>query len=429
VSDGFAIAAVTAVIRRTLLEAFSASNLSDVTGPISVTAEPPDRVIQGNGPEPTQVNIFLHQVSTNAGFRNMELPSRNQAGDRVSGEPLAIDLHYFVTAYGSDMFEAEMLLGHAALALHENATLTREGIARALSPVPPDPSVPDALTTSGIESQMELIKILPEAVATEDMSRLWSAIQGQYRPTIAYRVSVLLIEPRGAGAPALPVRSPGGGAVAVVTLRLDSVEARTGAADPILFNSTVVLSGRDFVLGEMTVEMGDTVATPADEDIATSSMSLDLSGFPVRAGIQAVRAVRTRQLEPAPATPVIDFSNTLAVAIRPQVTGSVVNLTDTDTVDGVPVASGDITLTLSPAVGRRQAATVLLNTPGAPGAHRLNAPPNNGAADGVEQVTEIAFPFRRIPRGTYLMRLSVDGAESLLTTDGGGVYDGPEVTL
>ncbi len=430
-SDGYAIAAVTAVIRRTILEAFAAASLSDVVGTIPVTADPPDRVIPPNTPDPTQINIFLRQISRNAAFRNMDLPGRNHAGELVGGPPLALDLHYFITAYGADIFHSEMLLGHATLALHENETLTREGIARALSPVPPDPLVPAVLTTSGIEAQMELIKIVPEAVDSEEMSRLWSAIQGQYRPTAAYRASVVLIEPRGKGAPPPPVRAPSGHAVSFVDLRLDAVEAETATTDPITAASTIALIGGDFVRGEMSVEIGERTATPADADISTGRMTLDLSGMlpPPRAGLQAVRIIRNRQLDPAPATPISDVSNTIGAAIRPEITGSVVNISSTDTVDGVPVASGDVTLTISPPVGRQQAARILLNVAGAPGAHQLDAPPNNGAGTGVDEVTVIAFPFRRIPRGSYLIRLSIDGAESLLTVDGGGVYDGPEVTI
>ncbi len=430
-SNGFAIAAVTAVIRRTLLEAFAATNLSDVVGNIGVTAEPPDRIILPGNSDPTQVNIFLRQISTNPAFRNWDLPSRNHNGDPVSGPPLAIDLHYFVTAYGADMFYAEMLLGHAALALHEYATLTREWIARALAPVPPDSSVPAELTSSGIGAQLEIIKLLPEPVDSEEMSRLWSAIQGQYRPTIAYRATVVLMEPRNAGALAPPVRTPGGRGVTLVNLQLDSVTAESPTTDLVLSDSVILLTGGDFVRGEMSIEIGDTLAVPVNTDISTAQMTFDLSSLatPPRAGVQAVRVIRTRQYELAPATPTTDISNTVALSIHSSISASVVNISETDSVDGTPIASGDITLTINPPVGRRQTASVLLNAAGTSASYRLIAPPDNGAGTGVETVTEIVFPFRRLVRGDYLLRVSVDGAESLLTVDGDGVHNGPEVTL
>jgi hypothetical protein len=432
-SDGYAIAAVTAVIRRTILEALSVAQVSDVTGNVPVTALPPDRVIPPAGAEPTQVNLFLHQVSRNAAFRNIDLPSRNAAGNLISGPPLALDLHYLVTAYGAEPFWAEMLLGHTVLALHENATLTRPAIARALSPNPPDPLVPAALRNAGIEAQIELIKLLPEPMDPEDMSRLWSAIQGQYRPTIAYRASVLLIEPRAAGAAALPVRSPGGTALPFAPVTLASVAAASGPADPIARASTIVLTGAGFVPGEMTVELGETVATPAVGDVGAASIRLDLSTLapPPRAGLQPLRAVRTRPLGPAPTTPALEVSNILPLTLRPAITASAVAIaaTDTDTVNGQPVASGTVTLTLDPPVGRTQHAALLLTSAGGGPMHRLAAPPNNGAAANGAEVGQIAFAFRRLRRGPYLVRIAVDGAESVLTVDGAGVYNGPEVTL
>ncbi|MCA8929896.1 MAG: DUF4255 domain-containing protein [Alphaproteobacteria bacterium] len=428
-SDGYAIAAVTAVLRRTILEALSAAQVSDVTGTVPVTALPPDRVIPPAGAEPTQLNIFLHQVTRNAAFRNWDLPSRNAAGDLISGPPLAVDLHYLITAYGAEPFWSEMLLGHAALALHENATLTRPAIARALSPNPPDPLVPAVLRSAGIEAQIELIKLVPEAIDSEDMSRLWSAIQGQYRATMAYRASVVLIEPRAAGAAPPPVRSPGGRALPLANVTLESVAALTGARDPITRASTIVLSGQGFTPGEMTVELGETVATPAVGDVGSTTIQLDLSALTPRAGLLPLRALRTRSLGPAPTTPAVEVSNTLPLTLRPAITASNVVIDSTDTVDGQPVASGTVTLTLDPPVGRDQHAAMLLNTAGGGPMHRLPAPPNNGAATNVATVTQIAFAFRRLRRGPYLVRASVDGAESVLTVDGNGVYDGPEVTL
>ncbi len=427
-SDGYAIAAVTAVLRRTILEALSAARVSDVVGTVPVTSVPPDRVLSGGAPEPSQINIFLHQVSLNTAMRNVSLPTRSAAGSLVSGPLLPLDLHYLVTAYGTEPFQPEMLMGHAALALHENATLTREAIRRALSPQPPDPLVPPILASCGLDGQIEMIHVLPQPVDGEEMSRLWSAIQGQYRPTLAYRVSVVLIEPRAAGVSAPPVRSPQGMAVAASSLRLDTAGGSSGPADPVTPATALVARGQGFVPGETHLEIGGVVATPAPEAIGASRIEVDLSGLTdLRAGLHGVRAVRTRAEPAAPVTPVTDVSNAVAVAVRPVIAGMATDVAETDTADGVPVASGTLTVTFGHAVGRDQSAAVLLNVAGGPGTRRLRAPANNGAG-AAETVTEIGFAFARLPRGPWLVRASIDGADSVLKASG-DVYDGPEVTV
>ncbi|PJI52282.1 hypothetical protein CTI14_44950, partial [Methylobacterium radiotolerans] len=78
------------------------------------------------------MNLFLHQVTPNAAWRNAALPSRDAAGGRIANPPLALDLHYLLTAYGRAELQAEVLLGYALQLLHESAVLPREAVRRAL---------------------------------------------------------------------------------------------------------------------------------------------------------------------------------------------------------------------------------------------------------------------------------------------------------
>ena len=89
------------------------------------------------GSPENQVNIFLHQVTHNVGWRNQDLPSVAADGRRrLSNPPLALDLHYLLTAYGSADWQAEALLGFALLMLHENPVLTRNDISNAIGKLP-----------------------------------------------------------------------------------------------------------------------------------------------------------------------------------------------------------------------------------------------------------------------------------------------------
>ena len=170
-----------------------------------MTAVAPDTIDLDDADEPPRLNLFLHQVTPNSGWRNAGLPSRSAiSGERLTNAPLALDLHYLLTAYGRADFQAEILLGYGMHLLHERPVLDRAAIRRALNPSPLDvsmlPPAFQALAASDLADQVELIKITPAAMGTDEMSKLWTAIQSHYRPSAAYHVSVVLIEGTQAGA-------------------------------------------------------------------------------------------------------------------------------------------------------------------------------------------------------------------------------------
>ena len=147
----------------------------------------PKRVNVSQTQDPNQLNLFLYLALPNHGGSGFDLPTRDSAGNRVRNTPLALDLYYLVTAYGSSNYFAEIILGHAMQALHENPILPRDTIRTKLQPGADPSNADEALATSGIAEQMEQIKVSPEKLSTEELSRLWSAIGAEYRPTAAYR--------------------------------------------------------------------------------------------------------------------------------------------------------------------------------------------------------------------------------------------------
>jgi hypothetical protein len=213
-SSPLAIAAVTAALKDLLNDGLLNHDLSSV-GSFSVTAMPPDRVTTGQN-EPNQLNLFLYQVTPNMGWRNAGLPSRDGTGVRLSAAPLALDLHYMLTAYGAQDFNAEILLGYAMQLLHETPVLTRTQLRTVLggpSPIDgsinPLPSPFGTMSAIDLADQIELIKITPVFLGTEDLSKMWTAMQARYRPTMAYMASVVLIEVMNSGKSAPPVLQRG----------------------------------------------------------------------------------------------------------------------------------------------------------------------------------------------------------------------------
>jgi Pvc16 N-terminal domain len=211
VSSALALGAVSAVLRNLLDNGLI--DVSSVLGPVTVSAVAPDRIDTDAPNAAPQINLFLHQVLPNAAWSNRQLPTRSSLGDRVANTPLALDLHYLVTAYGVADLQAEILLGYAMHLLHERPLLDRAAIRRALDPSPLDVSLlPPAfqvLAAADLADQIEAVRVTPVPMSVDEMSKIWSSTQKPYRPSAAYQVSLVLIEGTRPARSALPVLSRG----------------------------------------------------------------------------------------------------------------------------------------------------------------------------------------------------------------------------
>ena len=434
-SNGYALAAVTAVLRSRLNHHLIAAGLSGAIGDFTVSALPPDRIPLGAA-EPTQLNVFLYQVSPNQAWRNVNLPATDSAGASVDAPPLGLDLHYLLTAYGPNMFVGEIVLGHALRALNDEPVLDRDVIRAALNPAAPDPTLPPVLQGSGLADQVEQIRLSPTVMTPEELSKLWSALQAHYRPTACYEVRVVVIDSTRSRRRALPVSGPAVAGVAGLPPVLDAVEnAGGGPASPITAASSIVLRGRGLNARNVVVALGGADHTPAVGNVTPGRITVDLAavGVPLRAGWVTAQ-VRTRVLLGDPATPHAAFpSNTVPFLLLPTITAQA-TVAGTETIDGVQLSAGHIDITVTPKVTARQRLTLLLNEFAAPAARPARAvalapPDGNGVPDGAVDTGQVVFAFGGVPSANYLVRLSVDGAESPLSKDGSGRYALPAVTL
>src|SRR5262245_43959696 len=212
-SNAFAIAAVTALMRDLLNRRLTDAKAGGIVSPnATVTAQPPDRVPVENGAD-SRLNLFLYEVWPNSGWANDKLPSRDSQGRAVSNPALALDLQNLRSAYGLDDMEAEILLGHAMQALHETSGFSRATIRKILDPAPPDQPglLPKKFRERAVTlaDQIELIKISPRYLKSDEMSKVWTSFQAHYRPSVVYQATVVLIESNKAVRTAPPVLSRG----------------------------------------------------------------------------------------------------------------------------------------------------------------------------------------------------------------------------
>lgn len=232
-SNALAISGVSAVLQSMLYSVYNGAGL----GTVKVTAVAPDLAqgdVTGTSDAQLMVNIFLHQVTLNAAWRNMGLPSLAADGvTQLKNPPLALDLHYLMTAYASIDFQAEALLGFGIQLLHETPVLTRGQISSALNSglTSSDPSNPllGALGSSGLADQIEMIKITPATLGREEMAWLWTALKADYRPTFPFQVSVVLIQSQAPLVSALPVLTR---SVAVQAALAPQLPSLTAASPP-----------------------------------------------------------------------------------------------------------------------------------------------------------------------------------------------------
>jgi hypothetical protein len=278
VSTALAIAGVTAVLRDLLNDGLINHNVSGTIGSsVTVSVLAPDRVVPASGSESSQINLFLYLVTPNPGWRNEQLPSRDATGRlRLTNPPLALDLHYLLSVYSGGDLHAEILLGYAMQLLHEMPVITRDLIRIALNPSPGVgttlPPALRALVDSGLEDQIELIKLTPQYLNTEEMSKLWTAMQSHFRPTAAYAASVVLIQSQQPTRAPLPVLSRG---------PVDPVTKRDRG---VVVNPTVV----------PTVPMLSAIAPPLHQPVARIGDTIDLRGHHLAGSNREVRLVNDR---------------------------------------------------------------------------------------------------------------------------------------
>jgi hypothetical protein len=413
-SSALAIAGVTAVLRDLLNDGLINHNVSGVLGStVTVSALPPDRVVPVNGAENTQLNLFLHQVTFNTGWRNHALPSRDESGrHRLTNPPLALDLHYLLSAYSAEELGSEILLGYAMQLLHDRPVLDRQAITTALDPSPSVgttlPPALRALADCGLADQVEQIKLVPEPLSTEEMSKLWTAVQSHYRPTAAYLATVVLIESTQATRPTLPVLSRG--PVDPATKRDRGVVVQADLLPPFPILQTVLpTDGQPAATVGATVELTGhhldgsnpvVIFTNARFDIvqevaaspgsSASTIHVVMPTLPVGFYQVAVRVVRPTETDPR-------TSNQLGVVLGPEITTA---LPTTVARDGGGTAT--ITLGCAPDVRSGQQVSLLL------GSAEVFAQPWSSPTNSFTFIVEQA------PVGDHLARLRVDGIESPL---------------
>lgn len=404
-SNALAIAAVSAVIKNLLENGLIRLGIASSLGETPAVTVLPPQVDDATGAQGSdQLNLFLYQTIPNPSWRNVGLPSRDSRGDRLTSPPLALDLHYLLTAYSKEAFHAEIMLGYALQLLHETPLLTRDAVRTALRSVTAGNAAAEkALATADLADQLEQVKLSPLEMNTEEMSRLWSAIQTPYRPTAVYQVSVMLIESRRPARAALPVRDRH-----LVGLPFKQSVIESVSPQVILAGERLTPLGRNLEASTMRISFGiEPTTVPMPADVTDTHLQVALPPG-LRAGINTVQVIHPLDFGTnSPSEPHRGFeSNVVAFMLAPRITTK-----PQPPLTVLQVGRGQLlTLAVEPPIGREQRVALIVGD-------RVFEIPARAVTEP-ETTTRLNFPIPAtfVP-GVYLLRLRVDGAESLLDVD------------
>ena len=399
-SNYLAIATVTATLRDLLQEA-----VTDIIPGVDVeiSTERPNRNILDNS---ARINIYLYQVLDNTALRNMDLPTRGGGGRLVQRPQVALDLYYLLSFYGDENESVpQRLLGRAVSALHTEPILTSQRIGDTISSI-------QYLADSDLAEQIERVKVTPLSLNLEEVSKLWSLLvhNARYALSATYRASVVLIEEEITPSQALPVQKA---KLHVMPFRQPVIES---VSPPIITAGChITIKGQNLKADKVKVTFGGLEGTI--NEVSDKQIKVTLPDG-LRAGVNSVQVVHELDFG-TDSEPHQGFeSNVAAFVLRPTITAPSAD-------------SAKVTLTFNPKVSKTQRVVLLLNNVATPTtAYSFKAPKDNGITDdGVEETDTIDFTITNVVAGTYLVRVQVDGAESLLERDSDGKYNEPTVTI
>ena len=391
-SNSLAIAAVTATLRKLLDDAVSRD--PNLPGGAIASTQPPDKVTASN-----LVNLFLYQTVINAAWRNRDMPRQVKPGE-TGQPPLALNLYYLLTAYGqgddSQTLDGHRLLGSAMEVLNDHPVLNAAEIKLAF---------PDG----DLDEQIEHVRITPQPMTLDEMSKLWTTFQAKYRISTAYEVSVVLIESRRPARTPLPVLKRGEddrgvdaqGNLTPPFPTLLGIVFPTERQPSARLGDTLLLRGHHLDGNSLTARFSNPrLNSPPEIVLPVLIATTDTTDIPVTlpvavtgwvAGYYTVSLIINRS---DPANP-IRTTNELSFSIAPRLTIAPAEQTH---------AAGDFTLTLtcSPEVRPEQRVSLLF------GSREVSAQTRTTSSGS------LAFELTNVTAGEYLVRLRVDGVDSLL---------------
>ncbi len=374
---------------------------------VSVTVAPPD--VEVSGMTGSRVNLYLYQVKENGYLKNQEIPSQGHPAD-YGHPPLSLDLHYLLTTFAATETAADadlntqQTLGDAMRVFHDYPVITED---LHQNDNPADPRIQDP----SLLGEFEQVRVTLEPREMDEISGLWSGLpEAAFRRSVSYRCSVVQIESQRARRSVRPVRERRVYAFPLNSPHIDEIvrdppfpnyPIRTAFAE---VGDTILVIGRNLRSDSTRVILGTEVVNAPNSQGSRIPLTVPAT---LSSGLHAVHVVHDLLLDVAEGDPPVAHrgvsSNAVPFMVIPQLSG----------LPPGPVSAGDtISVTVNPPAEAQQEKVLLLNDTAI---QAESVPPDSPPSATVD--FRIPDGSAALPAGTYLVRIRVAGAESLLTVD------------
>jgi hypothetical protein len=127
----------------------------------------------GESPITNTLGLYLYRVTVNEHLRNTLRP--NDPSD--ARPPLSLDLHYLLTPWVDDAMGEHRVLAWAMRELYQHPVL-------------------DVATLSPEAgwSAADMVQVIPAELSTEDLMRIWDALEPSYRLSVSYIARMVRID-------------------------------------------------------------------------------------------------------------------------------------------------------------------------------------------------------------------------------------------
>jgi hypothetical protein len=119
------------------------------------------------------LTLYLYRVTVNEHARNV----RRVTDPTHENVPLAVDLHYLLTVWSRSAFTEHVVIAWAMRQLHQHPVMDAS-----------------SLSSEAAWGPGDFVQVIPAELSTEDVMRIWDALNPAYRLSVSYVARVVRID-------------------------------------------------------------------------------------------------------------------------------------------------------------------------------------------------------------------------------------------